>query len=278
MTKAFVETTVLTDVLLKGNSAHGRLAKQALARYDETQLPVYAIKEFKAGPLKNFAWFYNKLAATKSFARAVDALHGMALSPRRYTTATALEALREAAESVSQSQTLQSLVDRYGPAASPDAVLCDQFQSSIKVLIFKAWKQRRRVTSSVVHPLNCYPEFGPVEEQGQISLVPLTCDKSQTCCLAPELVSRSAEIEQLQLTSGTQPDKPENRNRSKALRAILRTPKRPFTDDMCRRLGGAYFALFAPADAVILTTNDRDVKPLASALDKSTDTTARSEG
>lgn len=278
MTKAFLETTVLTDILLKGNSIYGKSAKQALARYDETQLPIYAIKEFKAGPLKNFAWFYNKLEATHSFARAVDALHRMALSPRRYTTATALEALREAAANVSRSQTLQSLVDRYGAAASPDGVLCDQFQSSIKIAIFKAWKQRRRVTSCVVYPLNCYPEFGPVEEQGQISLVPLTCDKTQACCLVPEMMRRSAEIEKLQTAIDGQPDKPENRNRSKALRAMVRTPKRLFTDDMCRRLGDAYFALFAPADAVILTANARDVGPLASALGKNTDTPTRSQG
>jgi hypothetical protein len=72
-----------------------------------------------------------------------------------------------------------------------------------------------------------------------------------------------------------EPDKAENRNRSRALRAILRTPERPFTDDICRQLADAYFVLIAPADAVILTTNDRDIKPLASALNKSTGTPTR---
>jgi hypothetical protein len=36
----------------------------------------------------------------------------------------------------------------------------------------------------------------------------------------------------------------------------------------CRRLGDAFFALYAPPDAVILTTNIKDHAPLAEALGK----------
>ncbi len=60
MTNAFVDTTVLTDATLKiGDVA--KIAKIAIKRYGKTQLPVYAIKEFKAGPLKNFVWLHNLL-------------------------------------------------------------------------------------------------------------------------------------------------------------------------------------------------------------------------
>ena len=98
MARAFVETTVLVDALLKRRSDTGIKAIEALRRFETTELPVYAIKEFQSGPLKNFAWFHNKLATTKSFAAAVTALQKMAMTPRRYTVATALEGLREAAE------------------------------------------------------------------------------------------------------------------------------------------------------------------------------------
>jgi hypothetical protein len=47
MSKAYVETTVLTNVLLKPGSKQETEAKLALSRYDETLLPVYSIKEWK---------------------------------------------------------------------------------------------------------------------------------------------------------------------------------------------------------------------------------------
>lgn len=88
------------------------------------------------------------------------------------------------------------------------------------------------------------------------------------CCLAPLLRERIPELKKLLAAVKDQPDKPENRRRAKALRAICRTPNREFSEEMCRNLGDAYFALFAPAEAVILTTNVKDLEPLASALGK----------
>jgi hypothetical protein len=269
MAKAFVETTILTDILLKPNSKPGKLAKAALNRYDETQLPLYAVKEFKAGPLKNYVWFHNKLASTKSFAKAIDALHRMSLTPKRYTTATVLEALREVVTIVGRTETLRTLNKQYG-TVSPDAMLCDQHQIHLKTLIYKAWRNRRRITSSVVHPLNCYQELGPIEEHGQISLTPTGCDRSQSCCLASQLQDHTADIKKLRVALEKQPDNPENTRRKQVLRAIVRTPHREFTHAMCRQLGDAYFALFAPADACILTTNRKDIEPLASSINKAT--------
>ena len=49
---------------------------------------------------------------------------------------------------------------------------------------------------------------------------------------------------------------------------LIRNPKRPMTQQMCRDLGDAFFALFAPDNAVILTTNRKDHEPLAHALGK----------
>lgn len=68
MSKAFVDTTILADALLKPGEVE-QLTKTALLRYTTTELPVYAIKEFKAGVLKNYIWFYNKLALYNGSAR-----------------------------------------------------------------------------------------------------------------------------------------------------------------------------------------------------------------
>ncbi len=61
MNKAYVETTVLTNVLVKPSSAKEAVAKAALSRYEETLLPVYSIKEFKAGPLYHYSYIHDKL-------------------------------------------------------------------------------------------------------------------------------------------------------------------------------------------------------------------------
>jgi hypothetical protein len=64
MKVAFVDTTVLTDILLKTDWQRERSVK-ALRSFRRTELPVYAIKEFKAGPLGHFVWLHNKLQTTK---------------------------------------------------------------------------------------------------------------------------------------------------------------------------------------------------------------------
>jgi hypothetical protein len=83
-----------------------------------------------------------------------------------------------------------------------------------------------------------------------------------------ELSKRRGAVERiLELLEG-HGGKPENQKMHQALRHILRTPKRAFSDNQCRNLGDAVFAIMAPDDAVILTTNIKDHAPLASALGK----------
>src|SRR5438876_249787 len=128
--KAFLDTSVLADVLLK--STKGARAKEALSRFAETLLPVYAIKEFKAGPLMYYRWMHNKLVVTGSFADSLAALHALSTTPKRNFRLTALEAVAEAvAGSLKGKVTNASLVRQYGPRANPDRTLCDIFRLSI---------------------------------------------------------------------------------------------------------------------------------------------------
>jgi hypothetical protein len=271
MPKAFIETTVLTDVLLKKNHESGNQASAALRRFTETELPVYAIKEFQGGPLKNFIWFHNVLAVNGSFSRSLTKLHKMALTPRRYTTATAIEALRGAAETSLNDVTLKDLSKQYGALANPDVVLAERFRLSLKANIFRGWRQRRRVTTSVVEPLSCYAERGIEEDQGLLSIAMPQCAPTRECCLAPLLRDRINQLQKLREILKSQDQKPENVRRGKVLRALHRTPKREMNVTMCRDLGDAYFALFAPQNSTILSTNLRDIDPLATALGKRTE-------
>lgn len=266
--KAFVDTTILTDILLKP-SEKGKIAKESLAKFKETLLPVYAIKEFKAGPLSNFAWMHNKFAITDSFTDSLTALHGMSRSPKRYTTSTAIEALKEAAAATLKGgATNQRLVDKYGAKASPDTTLCAMFRLSIKTSILKSWRRRRSTTTKTVEPLSCYEEKEPFEHKGLMEVSPTKCKPEKECCLAPELRKKNAELKILVETIKNLPGKTENDRRHKVLHEISRKPTNPVTEAYCRGLGDAYFALFCPEDAVILSTNIKDHKPLAEALGK----------
>ena len=267
MDRAFVDTTVLFDALVKPGE-HGKTARAALRRYKTTELPVYAIKELKVGPLSNFVWFHNKLIITKSFFRALRVLQSTSLTPRKYRTATALEAL---ALGAFQSRNLTSgdLVERYGDKAKLDPILHDQWRLSIRIAIEKAWKKRRRMTSEVVLPLSCYEEVAPYEEDKLLKLSPTACDIDPECCLAAAMKARPDDLIKLIAAIDSQPSKPENQRRRKVLKEMYRIPKRyVVTNQACRDLGDAIFALFAPADSTVLTTNLKDHLPLAQALGK----------
>lgn len=266
MSKAFVDTTILADALLKPGEI-AAATKAALGRYTTTELPVYAIKEFKAGVLKNYIWFYNKLAIHKSLHKAVGALQGMSRTPKKYTTSTALEAFKAAAYLVRNLSSAE-MVDKYGDSAKVDTVMCDRYRLALRKCIEMAWRRRRKITTQIVIPLSCYNEVPPYEEDGVLKYDPVECDPQQECCLATALKKRPDDLKKLKKIVDAQPSKLENQRRSQVLNDLVRNPKRPMTQKMCKDLGDAFFALFAPDDAIILTTNTSDHEPLAKVLGK----------
>jgi hypothetical protein len=60
----------------------------------------------------------------------------------------------------------------------------------------------------------------------------------------------------------------EDKNRREVLRNLVVHPMRRFERRDCQMLGDAFFAIFAPEDTDILTTNLKDHAPLAAALGK----------
>jgi hypothetical protein len=266
VTRAYVETTVLADALLKPGP-RANAAKSALRRYDESLLPVYSIKEFKAGPLAHYVWFHGKLVTTGSWQKTLGQLRKTAMSPFRMRwVSTAIEAL-EAAEHKDRAITLGHLVDKYGALATRDVVQCDRYRLSLRRIIMRAWKKRRQLTSTVVHELSCYPEGDIVEERGLIELGEVDCCPKDECCLAEELRRHPESLKKMKAAIAGQPRKDENVKRSQVLRTLTR-PSHKLTPKQCRYLGDAVFAYFCPPDAVILTTNTTDLIPLAEALGK----------
>ena len=261
MSKAYVETTILTDVLLKPSSTKEAAAKAALARYDTTLLPVYSIKEWKAGPVEYYAYFHNKLLTTKSLSNTIAAINSLAYSP--YRKSTSVQALEAATR-----------LDK-GPAPATstnkerDEENADRYRLAIASLILRSWRKRRKVASQTVQDLDCYIEAEPrIGKDGLFDLKPQKCDPTRECSLANLLKSKPDLLRSMRNAIPENSSRKEDRERRKVLKQLINTPKQPLTREGCRALGDAVFAFFCPEEAVVLTTNIRDHGPLAKAVGK----------
>jgi hypothetical protein len=265
MRKFFLDTTVLTDLLLKHGPRVERI--KALLKEAETELPAFAIREMKAGPLRSFVWTHNKLATTHSLAKTLEALHALSRTPQRYMTSTAIEALSVAQSKGIGPQAIGSLTKKHGTSITLDWVQAYELRLHLRRLITQAWRNRRNVATRVVRPLACYQETAPTEKRGLLGLKPNKCLPLGECCLAEDLRKGASEIEKLIEANNTLPVTGESQRRGKALRDLGK-PTFKLDDKACRDLGDALFAFFAPKDAAILTTNLKDHRPLAAALGK----------
>lgn len=259
--KALIETTVLTNALLKPTS-EGKVARAAIAKISETQLPLYAIKEFKAGPLRGYVWFYNKVVSSSSWE---DAICAIPLIWRHHNKmSTALKALTDFESSISKRMPAD-LAMQY-PGQTEGEIRRAEAAIWLRTLIFRAWRNRRKLTTRVVAPLSCYPETDPeLKRNGQIDDTPVVCGV-EDCCLRPLFVRDLTKLDELLTACEQCPEKPETQKRRKALRRLYRFPTRDLNESDCRALGDAVFVIQCPKDAVVLTTNIADHHPLAHAI------------
>jgi hypothetical protein len=264
--KAYVDTTILTDVLLNSGDV-AKAAETALSSFESTSLPVYAIKEFKAGPLGYFVYFHNKLVTLQSFQKAITALQRLSRTPQRNRLATSIQALEKGLSESFSKHTTKDMVDKYGANAQMDRVLYDELRSAINGIVKRAWRRRRKVTSEIVDPLDCYHEVGPSMKRGLLELGPCDCPEDSGCYVSRLMQKAPDKLTKMRdrIVDST---KAENVKRAKVLREMIRKPKTDITKNDCRNLGDAVFAFFAPEDSVILTTNIQDYQPLVDALGK----------
>lgn len=270
MAKAYIDTTILTNVLLNVGQTREK-SKSALARYSETQLPEYAVKEFRAGPFAAFIWLHNELAQSHSYGSALKALQALFGSLKRNMPATAFQALVNAQNSIGH-YTPAQLEKKYGAHAKLDNILCDEVRLSLRRKVLRAWAGRHSIASKPVLSLPCFDGKGPEFRRGIFELKRGGCPRHIDCSLRARMIKRPDHLIALRDAVMRQPQKPENARRLKALNNLVRVPKQHMNDTDCRRLGDAVFAFFAPRDTRILTTNPKDHRPLAAALGKGVDT------
>jgi hypothetical protein len=266
MSKAYVETTILTNVLLKPNSRKQTAAISALNRYDETLLPVYSIKEWKAGPLDHYAYVHDKLVQTRSLAYTFAAINSLNPITEARAKSTAPEAF-EAAARLDSAQPSSNHVH-----AGHDEEMADRYRLALASLIVRSWRKRRKLTTKTIQDLECYTEAEPkIGKDGFFDLTPNECSRERHCCLWDELRLKKNHDLLIKLRDSIPENSQryEDRNRRKALKHLINTPKIPLNREECRWLGDAVFAFFCPQDAIILTTNLRDHRPLARAIAKS---------
>lgn len=251
--RAFVDTTILAEVLLKSGDSHDA-AIRALGQYKETLLPVYAIKEWKRGQFARYVYIYNELNRTRSFSQTSISLSKLFYRPRWQSTAH-------------EAQAIAVLHLPSDPMVPSDEELADRFRLAYKTLIYRSWESRRSVTTATVMDLECYVESGPREDaKGRIDIRPRDCKNDQECCLANRLRKNPDAL--IKLRDSIPPSGREEDSRRREVLRKLAVHHGTLERKDCQALGDAYFALFAPDDSDILTTNLKDHKPLAAALGK----------
>jgi hypothetical protein len=278
MTTKIIDTTVLTNALLKTGAA-AEAARAALAR---GAVPHYAIKEFRCGPFLNFAYAHNVLAEEKSLSRARERIRRLSAQDA-YRKRTSEEAFAEA-EAKLYVGTMGEVSARFhafelesGVAASADASIARQFRRHLRDRIDDAWRQSRKHEQAAVGKLSCFQNSALVE-QTDGTLAPRSLRCIADCVLSTRsggvFEGREGDIRALitvvdAQNANAKTAKAEHKNRADALRALVDRPQEVLSHDVCRHLGDAVFALLCPAAGAVITTNRKDHDPLTQALGRS---------
>lgn len=243
--------------------AIGDASRAAIKKFDEVLLPQYAIKEFKAGALRNYVWFHNRVVISQTWTEAVKAIGSLLYQHNKRSTA--LEALADFSSSLSKAMPAE-LYRKY-PSQNMAEIMKREARIWLQTTILRAWRRRRTLATAVVSPLPCYEEKDAlrVRSNGTIDDKPVACS-THDCCLREAFAARGRDVESLLLAAEGMPDKNETVRRRAVLRQLHKHADRPISDDQCRYLGDAVFAMQCPENAQILTTNVKDHQPLANAI------------
>jgi hypothetical protein len=262
MSEAFVETTVLTDFILKRDGSEVR-ARRAFKQYSKVTVPQFAWKEYKRGPLRAFVWLHNKLALSGSLEQALVLLQRLSRTPQRYLNSTAIQGLHTAFVDSFKGVSLKDLKAKYGELAELDKVHADALKFELRRRILK-WNKRDKLFGAVTHRLACYPDAEITTENNLLDLSPRDCPLRSICSLQNGLTRKAL----LSARTGIPPSstRSEQRKRRRLLRRLAIHPSTRMDTADCRTFGDAYFVLFCPKGATILSTNLQDIEPMARPL------------
>jgi predicted nucleic acid-binding protein len=257
MSKAFVDTTILVDALI-GPPRRQAAAKLKLKFFTETQVPVYAFKEMRAGPLSHLVYTYNLLASRATFEEVTTQLSVLGqFQSRRF--------------SVGMTSLVNGLIAA-GCSTQSEEDKKRSVQAWLLREIQKAWMRRRKLTTKVVSPLACFSEGDyQLQPDGRLRSPAGLCSAGLPCSAALHLKGREKQVsllvEALRPKKG-EAVKKESSNRRHALKEVAKRRAGEMPKKYCRALGDAYICIMAPQDAQLLTTNLSDFEPLAKALGK----------
>lgn len=260
--KAVIDTSVFTDLTLKKGKKRDAAAS-AIARYSEILLLEYVLKEFKAGPLTYFYWYYRKLNETESFDASLAYLQTMTFSPNKYAAATIAEAHRTAWAEILKIGVV-NLLNSAIPGDSEDKALASFIAAEIKLVMMRAWNKRASI-GTITKKLPCYQNRDLDVVQNGISLEPIKCTKGANCCAHQEMTADMAKLKRVRVGIDNSPDKNETSRRRAVVKKMLSHPHDFLEQGECRRLGDAYIVFATPASACVLTTNKSDMVPLGAA-------------
>jgi hypothetical protein len=152
------------------------------------------------------------------------------------------------------------------PVPLSDEEYAEDLRSHLKRVIFSSWVELQSL-AQLTHPLQCYESESPHElDDGiMIAIGPSSC-AGAGCTLATDLRKFPNDLALIEATIRRQPAKLENQRRIEAVMMLQQTGV--FDDKSCRALGDVVFAMLAPSEFVIITTNIKDQLPLAEALGK----------
>ena len=257
MAEAFIDTTIVCNVLLPTTSGQDTAAKAAVGSYAVAAVPMYALREYRAGPLGYWILAYNVLVMHDDIKSAQDELASKSAFKPRQQSAT-LRAI------------VEGLIEVGLVGATTPVDLKRELENYLLRVISAAWDLRRGVGTDVVQHLGCFTdaEFDIVDEQIEIA----ECRREAPCGAALELKKRSDDVQTildvLRPPKKGHSEKTETTSRRAALKDVLDKPPSKFDKRRCRAIGDAYFCIMAPSGFDILTTNSSDFAPMATALGK----------
>jgi len=269
---AFLDTTILCDSLL-AEDARQKAVRQALSTYQKTELPIYALREFRSGALANWVLGHNVLTSSATFAEAGTLMSRRgAFAPRKLSVG--MTALSQGLSAVLNVPATALPAPFHSGQGTAEEALKREVEAWIARKVFQAWQKRKKVASHHTHPLGCFidSDLAMVGNQIRPKDERWECATGATCGAALELKQQTADVEAL-VEALKEPgegkkEKSETSGRRRALKDVLAKTPKEFSHKRCRAIGDAYFCIVAPKAADILTSNKVDFEPLAAPLNK----------
>lgn len=160
---------------------------------------------------------------------------------------------------------LGALAEKYGGSASIDRLHADALRLEIKKVVFSSWNRRAELFGGPIDELPCYPNADIRVSDHLLDNTPRDCPRGVHCCLRERVVSRREELSRIREAIPSD-GRQETSRRKRVLRQLEKHSTSQMGASECRAFGDAYFVMFCPEGHTIITTNTRDIDPMARAV------------